>query len=186
MKPMGALAGVLRLMRGRMDGLAEFGATPAAFLASLAPLVAFALVGAVLLANQPSVSAGFTGLFLELLVVHLAPPVVSHAIARYWDREDWWLRYATAYNWLQCALPLAVLPLAIVMQVLIGLGMPAGSAVRVGVVLFVGYVLWLQWMLARHGLDLSRGRGAAVVAGVYFGTYVLAIGPERLADWLGG
>ena len=185
MKPMGPLSGVLRLMRGKMDGLADFAATPRAFLVSLAPLMAVAVVGAMLLSGQPGMVGGFPGTLLELLIVHLAPPVVSHALARYWDREDWWLRYATAFNWLQCALPLAALPLAVALQVLVGLGVPVGAAVRLGVVAFLAYLLWVQWMLARHGLDLSRGRAAAVVAGVYLGTYVLATGPEKVADWMG-
>ena len=46
---------VLLLARGRAEGLALFGDTPDAFLASLAPWLGFLLVGGfVLLAVQPS------------------------------------------------------------------------------------------------------------------------------------
>ena len=123
---------------------------------------------------------------LLLMVAHLAPPVLSHPLARYWDREDWWLRYATAYNWVQCALPLAGLPLVIGMQVVALLGVPVGTVVPLGLTLFVGYALWQQWLLARHGLDLSRGRAAVVVALVHLGTYALAFGPIRVFGWLSG
>lgn len=184
MKGFGPLVGVLRLARGRVEGLAAFGSTPGSFLASLAPLIAFSLVGAALLAGRAGLGGMLTLLFL-LVIAHLAPPVVSHALARYWDREDWWLRYATAYNWVQCALPLAVLPLAFALQIMVILGLPAGAAVRVAVVAFIGYVLWLQWLLARHGLDLSRGRAMVVVGGVHFGTYLLAMAPLQLLEWLG-
>lgn len=179
------LLGVVRLARGKVDGLAQFGDTPQSFLASLAPLVAFSLVGAGLLAGRAGLDA-VLGLLLVLVVAHLAPPVLSHALARYWDREDWWLRYATAYNWVQCALPLAVLPLAVGMQVAVMLGFPAGTVVQLGIVLFVGYALWLQWLLARYGLDLSRGRAVVVVGLVHTGTYMLAFGPARVVGWFTG
>ena len=177
--------GIMRLARGQVDGLAQFGATPQAFLASLAPLLAFSLVGAGLLAGQ----AGFGGVLMILLVLvvaHLAPPVLSHAMAKYWDREDWWLRYATAYNWVQCALPLAALPLAVGMQVAVILGIPPRTALSLGLLAFVVYALWLQWLLARHGLDLSRGRAAVVVALVHVGTYALALGPAKVLGWIMG
>ena len=41
--------GVMRLARGRADGLQQFGATREAFLGSLAPLIAFPLVGGALM-----------------------------------------------------------------------------------------------------------------------------------------
>jgi hypothetical protein len=39
------LVGILRIAYGRADGVGCFGSTPQAFLSSLAPLVAFPLVG---------------------------------------------------------------------------------------------------------------------------------------------
>ena len=47
--PGSILVGIFRLARGRADGLGQFGATREAFLASLAPLIAFPLVGGVLM-----------------------------------------------------------------------------------------------------------------------------------------
>lgn len=43
------LRGILLIGRGRREGLAEFGSSRDAFLASLAPLLAFPLVGAALM-----------------------------------------------------------------------------------------------------------------------------------------
>ncbi len=178
------LLGVARLARGRVDGLAQFGGTPQSFLASLAPLIAFPLVGTALVLDRVGLE-GALALLLFSVVAQLAPPVLSHAVARYWDREDWWCRYATAFNWCQCALPLAAVPLAIGMQLAVGLGLSAEGALRLGVVAFVGYMLWLQWLLARHGLDLSRGRAAVVVGLVSVGTFALAVGPLLVMGWLG-
>ena len=48
-RPGSIVLGIARLARGRADGLRQFGATREAFLASLAPLVAFPLVGGVLM-----------------------------------------------------------------------------------------------------------------------------------------
>ena len=39
------------------------------------------------------------------VVAQLAPPVLSHALARRWGREHLWLHYATAYNWCYWAHP---------------------------------------------------------------------------------
>lgn len=178
------LRGMLRVARGRVDGLELFGATPQAFLASLAPLVAFPLVGAALmLTDQGAVRAATTLLFT--VVAQLAPPVLSHAVARAWGREAYWLRYATAFNWCQWALPLAAMALLIVLQ----LGLYAGLPEEVADVVLLGglaaYALWLNWLLARYGLALSRWRAAGMVVVTTVGTLVLAVGPgvvKRLLD----
>ncbi len=177
------LLGMLRLARGRVDGLAQFGDTPQAFLASLTPPLGFLIVGAVLmLASDGPVRALTT--FLATLVMQLAPAVLSHALARAWGREALWVRYATAFNWCQWALPLAVMALLIVLQAGMQLGLPESAADAALVFGMGAYGLWLNWLLARHGLDLSRGRAALLVGLTNLGTALLALGPSLVARWL--
>ncbi len=173
------LLGMVRLARGRVDGLAQFGDTPQAFLASLAPLLAFPIVGALLLlVSDGPVHALAT--LLVTIVAQLSPPVLSHALTRAWGREAHWLRYATAFNWCQWALPLAAMALLIVLQAGLQAGLPEDAADTALVLGLAAYGLWLNWLLARHGLDLSRGRAAALVTLTNLGTILLALGPRLL------
>lgn len=178
------LLGMARLARGRVDGLAQFGDTPQAFLASLAPLLAFPIVGALLLLTTAG-PARAIGTLLVTLVAQLSPAVLSHALARSWGREALWLRYATAFNWCQWALPLAAIALLLVLQVLLALGMPEDAADAALVLGLASYGLWLNWLLVRHGLSLSRKRAAALVALTNLGTILLAVGPRLVATALG-
>ncbi len=178
------LLGMARLARGRVDGLAQFGDTPQAFLASLAPLLAFPIVGAALLLTTEGPVRALATLFATI-VAQLAPAVLSHALARAWHREAHWLRYATAFNWCQWALPLAALALLIVLQFGLRLGLAEGAADQMLIVGLAAYGLWLNWLLARHGLSLSPSRAVALVALTNLGTVVLAIGPRLLVLALG-
>ena len=73
------VVGIVRLARGRADGLRQFGATREAFLASLAPLIAFPLVGGVLmLLGGGGLDA--LGDLLATLCALLAPPVLSFEV----------------------------------------------------------------------------------------------------------
>jgi len=178
------LLGMARLARGRVDGLEQFGDTPQAFLASLAPLLAFPIVGAALSLATEGVLRALATLFATV-ILQLAPAVLSHALARAWGREAQWLRYATAFNWCQWALPLAAMALLIAQQFALRLGLPRDAANQMLIVGLAAYGLWLNWLLARHGLSLSRGRAAGLVALTNLGTIVLAIGPQVLLLALG-
>ncbi len=173
------LLGMARLARGRVDGLAQFGDTPQAFLSSLAPLLAFPIVGAALMLTTDGPVRALATL-LATVVAQLAPAVLSHALARAWGREAQWLRYATAFNWCQWALPLAAMALLIVLQFALQLGLPEAAANQGFILGLAVYGLWLNWLLARHGLSLSRSRAAGLVALTNLGTVVLAIGPRLL------
>ncbi len=177
------LLGMMRLARGRVDGLAQFGDTPQAFLSSLAPLLAFPIVGALLLLTTEGPVRALATL-LATVVAQLAPAVLSHALARRWGREAQWLRYATAFNWCQWALPLAAIALLIVLQFALWAGLSEEAADQVLILGLAAYGLWLNWLLARHGLSLSRGRATALVALTNLGTVVLAIGPRLLVRLL--
>ncbi|HSZ90850.1 MAG TPA: hypothetical protein VK822_15925 [Acetobacteraceae bacterium] len=172
--------GVLRLARGRADGIRQFGATREAFLASLAPLIAFPLVGGVLMLLG---GGGLTALgdLLATLCALVAPPVLSFEVARLWGRQNAWLRFATAFNWCQWVIPVIGTLLLVVLGTLAALGLPRTVASASVVLGLVSYGLWLHWFLARHGLGLSRVRAALLVFGVNFGTVLLVLGPRMLA-----
>ena len=172
--------GAIRLALGRRDGIALFGDTVPAFLARLAPLVAFPLVGAGLLAASGRVAPALALLVLSL-VAQLAPAVVSHALARWWGREAAWLRYATAFNWCQWALPIVAMGLLTAIQVVAGERLTVEAASRLLVLVVSAYGLWLNWLLARVGLDLGAGRAAGFVALVNLAVLALIVGPQLFA-----
>lgn len=179
------LLGMVRMARGKVDGLAQFGDTPQAFLTSLAPLLAFPIVGAALLLVSDGPIQALTTLFITL-VAQLAPPVLSHALARRWGREAQWMRYATAFNWCQWALPLAAMALLLVLQLGLRLGLSAETASLLLIFGIAAYGLWLNWLLARHGLELSPGRAAGLVALTNIGTILLVLGPRLLLRTVAG
>jgi hypothetical protein len=171
--------GAALLATGRGRGINYFTATEGAFLASLAPLIAFPLVGAgkMLLSGQP---LGALGALLLTLVAQLTPPVVSHALATRWGRELEWIRYATAFNWCQWAIPVVLFVMVIVFQLAAGSRFSEEQAAKVVVLGIGAYGLWLHWMVARHGLILSRRRAALLVLLVGLATVALLMGPHLL------
>ena len=179
------VVGIIRLARGKADGLTQFGSTRETFLASLAPLVAFPLVGGVLMMLG---GAGLDGLgaLLETLCAVLAPPVLTFEAARRWGRQDAWLRFATAFNWCQWVIPIVGSLLLLVFGVLTMAGLPPQAA-RTGVLVgLVGYGLWLHCFLARHGLGLSWSQAGLMVVGVNLATVLLVAGPRMLALYFQG
>ena len=90
--------GFVRLARFRPEGFAYFSGTHAAMLNSLAPLLAFPLVGGALLLFRGG-GIGAASDLLATVVALLAPLLIAHALAMRWGRGDAWLRYAAAFNW---------------------------------------------------------------------------------------
>lgn len=174
-----ALLGIARVARGRREGLQQFGATNEAFLASLAPLVAFPLVNAGLLLLTGKAWDAAEG-FLQALCAVLAPPVLSQALAQAWGRDAAWLRYATAFNWCQWALPAMAAALLLALGFLLHAGLPQDAAVVVFALGLAAYALWLHWFVTRHALDLGPWRAALLVVLVNAGTALLAFGPQLL------
>ncbi len=180
-RPVGSIVlGVGRIARGRADGIAQFSGTPQAFLSSLAPLLAFALVGCFLLLlhgdGLPAVSE-----LLQTIVIALAPAVLSEPIARFWGRGPQWLRFATALNWCQWAMPVAVAFGLMFGGLLTAFGMSTAQAGRVVVAVVLGYGFWIEWFLTRHALELSRWRAAVLVLAINLGTALLATLPSVIA-----
>lgn len=174
------LLGIVRVAFGRRDGIARFGNSREAFLASLAPLIAFPLVGgAIMLAG----GAGRSGamLLLATICALLAPPVLSFEMARLWRREQGWLRFATALNWCQWVMPVVGVLLLGIVAPLLATALAEHAALNVTAGMIVFYQLWLHWFLARHGLLLSPLRSVALVLVVNLGTAVLVVGPALLA-----
>ena len=177
--------GVMRLARGRADGLQQFGATREAFLGSLAPLIAFPLVGGALMLMGGGGLAALADLLATLCAL-VAPPVLSFEVARLWGRDALWLRYATAFNWCQWAIPILGSVLMVVLGVMAAFGLPPAIARWMVVLGLVTYGMWLHWFLARHGLGLSGSRAALLVVGVNVVTVLLVLGPRVLLLAVGG
>ena len=174
-----ALLGIALVARGRRDGLAQFNASREAFLASLAPLIAFPLVGSglMLLAGSGWDAAED---FLATICAVLAPPVLSQMLAQTWGREAAWLHYATAFNWCQWAVPGMAAALLLVLGFLLNAGLSQSAAELIFVAGLVGYALWLHWFVTRHGLGLGPWRAALLVVLVNTGTALLALAPHLI------
>jgi hypothetical protein len=178
------LLGILRVARGRADGVSCFGSSTQAFLSSLAPLMAFPLVGAALGVFTEGPRRALTGLAMTLCAL-LTPAVVSYELARLWDRGDAWARFATAFNWCEWILPVLACLIMVPLSVAIGAGMSETAASRVLVICLGGYGLWLHWFLARKALTLSRIRAVILVVLVNLGTALVVMGPRILVNDLG-
>ncbi len=176
---MNPLRGAMRLALGRQDGIALFEDTPAAFLGSLAPLIAFPLVGAGLLALLGRAELALYLLMLAV-VAQLGPAVVSHALACWWGRGQLWLRYATAFNWCQWALPVMALLFLIAMQLLAGDSLSVDDASQLLLLAVSLYGLWLNWVIARAALGLRAGRAVLFVLLVNVGVMALLVVPQVL------
>jgi hypothetical protein len=170
------LLGIVRLARGRADGLAQFGDSRQAFLASLLPLVAFPLLGEALVAMGGNGEASLTDLLATICAL-LAPPVVSFSLARRWGRQAAWPRFAIAFNWCQWVIPAVACLLLLAVSGLIALGLPNDLAGHVWVLALAGYGLWLHWFLARRALHLTTARAIVLVIVVNVVTVALVVGP---------
>lgn len=178
------LVGILRIARGRADGISFFGSSSQSFLSSLAPLLAFPLVGAILGLFNEGPRRALTGLAMTVCAL-MTPAVVSHELARRWQQGDAWMRFATAFNWCEWILPVVACLVMVPLSVAIGLGMTESAASVVLVSCLGIYGLWLHWFLARSALELSGLRAAILVLLVNMATALAVMGPRLLATNLG-
>lgn len=175
------LRGIARIARGRADGVGCFAGTPQAFMASLAPLLAFPLVGAGMALFTEGPRRALTGLAVALCAL-LTPAVISYELARFWKRAEAWLRFATAFNWCEWILPFVACLVMVPLSIAINAGMREAVASSALVACLVTYGLWLHWFLARKALGLSGRRAALLVLLVNLGTAVAVVGPHLLAS----
>jgi hypothetical protein len=176
----GIMAGLRALARGDASGLAQFGHTPRAFLASLVPLIALPVAVALITLGRGAFVRALADLAAAVCVL-LVPPVISHALAVRWQRTAWWLRFAVAFNW--CQFGLSVLCMALLIALGIVLGATGQTTVTDGIatavvalcLTIVGYGLWLHWFVARNGLNVSGGRAALLVFATYAGTFAVLV-----------
>lgn len=163
--PGNLLAGLTRLVLFNRSGFAAIGSTTQAFLSSLAPLIAFVSVGTVLDVLGLGWRLGL-GDGLQTLCVVLGQPVASNLFARLWRREDRWLRYATAMNWCQVAIPvLGAVFLAAAAVFGSASASPRTLVMAAFSAVFV-YAVVLNWFLAWRGLDLSPWRAVLFLLAV--------------------
>lgn len=154
MPPGNILRGMFRLATGNASGIEEFGNTTAAFSASIAPLLAFPLVGSALFAIQGHWMLAASMLLSRVCGV-LAQPVIVEATARRTGRSATWLITSTALNWsIWLIFPLILVGM-LVSNGLISMGTGEPEAVMTAIGLIICYMLWLQWFILRIGLKVS-------------------------------
>ena len=176
--------GLWRIARGQRDGIACFGGDPQSFLASLAPLIAFPLVGAGVGLFTEGPGRALTDLAMTLCAL-LTPAVISFELAKIWKRSEAWARFATAFNWCEWILPILACLIIVPLSVAITLGLSEDLASLTLLGCLAGYGLWLHWFLARNALSLSRLRATVLVVLVNVGTVTAVMGPRLLGHFLG-
>lgn len=179
--PNSVLVGILRIARGRADGVACFGATPRAFLVSLLPLLAFAIAGALIAMFSDGPRGALTNFGMALCAL-LMPAVLSFELARFWKRSEAWLRFATALNWCEWGLQVLGCLVMLLMTFAVRTG-PDGSPSNLGLLFCLGcYGLWMQWFLASKALSLPGARALLFVILVNAGTSLAVVVPVVLAS----
>jgi hypothetical protein len=171
--------GLWLLARGRRAGVKEFENSLDGFAASLAPLIAFPLVGAAVAVMQGAWQEGVIDLLSRLCAI-LAVPVIIHEFARRTGREAWWLRTITALDWSFWV----VVPLLVVASIggalLVTAGLPLHSAAAVMMGVCAGYLLWLHFIIVRAGLGVTNRQAVLVVAAMSAAILFCSIGPLAL------
>jgi len=171
--------GLMMLAIGRKRGFAYFGTGTDAYLSSLAPLVALALVLGTFTMLGGNVKVGLI-LMLELLIGILTPAVVAHPLCRRWARESAWALYATLLNWTPLVVVLAIAVESVVVKLLVLLGVPAATALPICAALLSIYLMWFQWFIARGALRLTRWRTAGLLLITSMVCYTLMLTPLAL------
>jgi hypothetical protein len=165
--------GIVQLACFNANGLREFGDTPQAFLNSLAPLLAFPLLGGAMTLLGAGPSGALANILVSIIAV-LAPPVLSHLLASLWHREALWVRYAVAFNWCEAAVFLTMVVLLVLF---------AGRLVEESAAWTLpAFIYWavLHGFLAKRALRISLLRAVVMVVFVNFGSFMLMALPIAL------
>jgi hypothetical protein len=164
------LRGLWNLAIGKRAGLVDFGNTKDAFYASLAPLIAFPLVGSGTMALHGDWQMAIIS-FLSRLCAVLVLPVVAFETARILGREKLWLRAATALNWAFWIMLPVFIAAALLFSILTQSGLWQEAAFGFSFSLAGLYLLWNRWFILRTALGLGTWQAvlAVLVAGVAAG-----------------
>jgi hypothetical protein len=157
------LRGLLLLARGQKSGIKDFGNSADGFTASLAPLIAFPLVGAGISALGGQWQLAAIGLLSRLCAV-LALPLITYEFARRTGREALWLRTATALDWSFWLLIPLLFVAAFAGALLVEAGLAMALAEYGALGFMAGYLLWYHWFVVRTGLGLSVLQAVLLVA----------------------
>jgi hypothetical protein len=179
------LRGIFELGTGRTSGFARFRVSPRDFRISVWVLLAVPILLSVILAGRDGVTSGLA-ILAAVLCALLTPPVVSHALAQLWQREEYWLRFAICFNWARLALTVVYAVLLMIASLLIAGGQPARGVAGIIQPVMVGYTLWLDWFLVRHGLQVSAWRAVFGVLAMNVATFVTVFGPLLITGALTG
>ncbi len=182
---LGIVRGVSLMARFRADGLAYFAGGVPQVMGSLMPLLAFPAAFLLLMLAAGGRLRDVAEL-LSVIDAVLLQLVLSEALARRWDREAEWGRYAVAFNWCQWAVPVVGIGLMVGLRFLVGAGLPPMLAAPLAVVALAAYALGLQWFVARQALRLGGARAALLVAGVNLCTAAVVIVPAQLRVMMQG
>ena len=183
MTPRNPLLGMVRLARLRADAFAAFGAANRDYLASLAPVIALPIAGAVVEVVRGEATDGVRGLLLAVIAV-LLPAVLAHEFARRLGREALWGRYATALNWAQWLVPAVVMTAAVAGGVLLAGGLPQTLVAGLLMAAVAIYLVALHWFLARQGLGLGRAASALFIVLIHVGTGAVLLLPAAMESGL--
>ncbi|MBU6425566.1 MAG: hypothetical protein KGQ69_04445 [Rhodospirillales bacterium] len=174
------LQGLVKLACGNAKGVEEFSGTKEAFSASLAPLIAFPLVGAGITAASGDWKAAAVGLLARLCAV-LALPVITYEFSRIFGKTKLWLRTATALNWCFWLVLPAIFLAALAGSVLVQLGLPMMRAEKIVLEMVALYLLWNRWFVFKAGLQLNIWRAGLVLLASLAATMLFAVVP-----WVAG
>lgn len=173
------LRGLLLLARGKKSGIMEFDSSLNGFTASLAPLIAFPLVGAGISILGGQWQLAVIG-FLSRLCAVLVLPLITYEFARRIGRESLWLRTATALNWSFWMVLPALFIAAFTGAVLVEAGLEMQNAEFAALGFIAGYLLWYHWFIVRTGLGLSVMQAVLLVAISSFAIGLFTVGPTLL------
>jgi hypothetical protein len=177
--------GVLLLARGKAAGITAFGSSTEALTASLAPLIAFPLVGSVLAGIDGAPLAAAIG-FLSRLCAVLAVSVITYEFARITKRESLWVRTATALNWsFWMIIPLLAIA-GLLGMAMVSAGLPVKLTENIMFGLMGAYLLWYHWFTVRTGLQLTILPAIGLVFITNLAVAILTLGPALVTLASGG
>ena len=167
--------GIVLIALGRRSGFAQFGNDRDAFLGSLAPVLGFAIVLTVLAMARGAYRVG-AEFFCAMLIFLLTPPVIADVFCRIWKRREGWFRFSTILTW-SGTLGIALSGVLVILLRLFLSQNEAPTAAEALSITFFVYGAWFTWFVARHALDLSRLRSAAVALSIVVGSTLLVSAP---------